>query len=104
MTHVIYDDVPRELTIEEQERLLNELPATEESGIDAHDKCDHGVYIAKGDTTARYCSACSPGRGIIFRQDRVVEVTRPERDMDAADFMSLPIWERLEAANRMEAL
>ena len=100
------------MTEEEQESLLeddNPPDGIEDAvgdGIDpVSEKCDHGVYIARGDTTARYCTGCNPcGYGISgVRRDVVLDCARPEPEIDAADYMSMPIWARLDDANRMEA-
>jgi hypothetical protein len=63
-------------------------------------KCDHGVYIAKGDVIARYCSACYPDGGHLFPADRraVLDFIQPERILDTADYMSQPLSDRLADA------
>lgn len=69
------------------------------------DKCEHGVRIAKGDTFARYCTGCNPGSArIMVPHRRVVDVDPPEHDVDAAEYLEAPVWERLEAAERMETM
>jgi len=71
------------------------------------DKCEHGVRIAKGDPAgfARYCTACAPGSArIMVPQRRVVDVAMPERDVDAAEYLESPVWERLQDAERMESV
>ena len=62
--------------------------------------CPHGVYIAKGDTTAQYCTACNPGSGrIIVATRHIPEVKHAERELDAAEYMELPLHARLTAGS-----
>jgi len=61
--------------------------------------------IAEGDATAVYCSGCNPSKaGIMVPSPHGLGVIRPERILDVADYMNQPISERLEDANRTEAL
>lgn len=81
-----------------------ELDEAVGEGLDVGQKCAHGNYIAKGDSTARYCSGCTVGQGIIIPLRRAIEVSRPERDIDTAEFMESSVWDRLQMAERMEAM
>jgi len=66
-------------------------------------KCPHGVYIARGDSVALYCTACSPGHGRIFtKQARVPQVTHAERTLDTAEYFEQPLSERLAFAAQLE--
>ena len=86
------DNFEQELMMEEQDELA---PS---SG-----KCDHGVYIAKGDTFAHYCTACNPGVARIMRPPmRVALATKQERTLDLAEFFEQPLSERLSFAATME--
>jgi len=69
-------------------------------------KCEHGVYITPGDTKAAYCSGCNPDATRLFTSGShsQLDVMTPERVVDAADYLSQPIWERLNDAERMEGL
>jgi hypothetical protein len=65
-------------------------------------KCGHGVYIAKGDTVALYCTACNPGAGRIFKSTaRVMDVAPPEKVVEVDDYLRAPVWERLAFAAQM---
>ena len=86
-----------------------------EGGGNAHDrrvptekpiaKCEHGIYVVPGETAARYCTGCVPGSSsIIAGLHTEHEILRPERVIDAADYISQPVWERLAEAERMESL
>lgn len=84
-------DEARQLTEEEQKELLEELEA-----IAAGEKCEHGVRIAKGDSFARYCSGCNPQSSrILAPRKHVPEVRHEERELDAAEFVDLPVGERI---------
>ena len=67
------------------------------------EKCDHGVYIAQGDSFARYCTACNPGHGrIMTPPSRVPKVTHHEHTLDAVEYSSQPLYERLAFAAQLE--
>jgi len=72
---------------------------TEEVASAANCKCTHGVYIAKGDSTARYCGGCNP------ENNKIIGITRRtrlggiyEREMDAMEYMEQPVSTRLNAS------
>lgn len=63
------------------------------------DKCEHGNRITPGDETARYCSGCNPSTmRIIAPQRRVPQVTQVEYLYDSADYIDLPVGQRLAAS------
>ena len=76
-------------------------------GLKPEGKCEHGVYIAAGDYTARYCSACNPqpaDRMLAKAMARSKPASRTYVDppvLDAAEFMAQPAGARLA---EMEAL
>ena len=73
------------------------------AGLPSSGKCGHGVYIAKGDTFAHYCSACNPGAfKIMSKSKRVVVVKNSERTLDTAEYFEQPLSERLSFAATME--
>jgi hypothetical protein len=66
-------------------------------------KCAHGVYIAKGDSVAHYCTACNQGHGRIFtKQSRIPQVAHHERTLDTAEYFEQPMSERLAFAAQLE--
>lgn len=72
-------------------------------GLTQQNKCDHGIYIAKGDTRALYCTACNPGYSRIMRPPvRVILSARQERTLDTAEYCEQPISERLTFAEQLE--
>lgn len=100
---VIIDEAPVEMTAAYAEMLEQRyLPETEPP---TPEKCEHGCYIAKGDTTAKYCSGCNPDYGrIMVPAKRVPELHHRERTLDASEYLDSPVWARLEDASRMEAM
>jgi hypothetical protein len=66
-------------------------------------KCEHGIYIPKGDVLAHYCTACSPGSSrIIVAWRPVVEKVKLEHVIDTVAYFDRPLGERLELANLSE--
>lgn len=68
-------------------------------------KCDHGVYIAKGDEIARYCGLCNANQyndNILLhtmKRHRALNRNYPEaRTLDAADYMDQPAGARMAGA------
>jgi hypothetical protein len=83
----------------EQEFMMEEQDLRAVEGL----KCEHGIYIARGDSFARYCTACNPGHGKIMRPPmRVALATKQERTLDLAEFFEQPLSERLSFAASME--
>jgi len=94
------DNFEQELMMEEQDELAIALLI---DSVPSSGKCDHGVYIAKGDTFAHYCTACNPGVARIMRPPmRVALATKQERTLDLAEFFEQPLSERLSFAATME--
>lgn len=83
--------------------LQTELLAAGPLGHQPITKCDHGVYIPTGETTARHCSACNPD-GMYERILRAAMARRkpPSRNypedstLDAADYLALDAQDRIE--------
>jgi hypothetical protein len=91
---------------DEDERLtapfLHETPVTPPSGQQGG-KCEHGVYIAKGDSFAVFCTACNPGHGRIFTKlSRTPQVAHHEHTLDTAEYFEQPLSERLAFAAQLE--
>lgn len=88
----------------EQEEASEQIGDAVGDGLDVQDKCQHGVYIPRGYSFAPYCTGCAPGRGIISQPDRSYNMIRPERQVDASEYLHSPIYERLKDAERMFSL
>lgn len=65
-------------------------------------KCLHGVYIAKGDVTARHCGACNPDcytdrvlLATMARRKPACRVYAEPKTLDAAAFMEQSPSERM---------
>jgi len=87
------DNFEQELMMEEQDELALALLI---DSVPSAGKCEHGVYIAKGDTFAHYCTACNPGVARIMRPPmRVALATKQERTLDLAEFFEQPLFEYL---------
>lgn len=92
------DNFEQELLMDEQDDAVIADFLTEHSDS----KCPHGVYVAKGDSYARYCTACNPGHGRIMAPlKRVALPSRVERTLDAAEYFELPLSERLALAEQL---
>jgi hypothetical protein len=104
---MLLDDVEvPELTDAELELLIaampnpKPLPALPGDDMPKPTHCGHGVYIAKGDDTAKYCTACTPDCArILGPMRRTPEVRHAERELDAAEYLALPLHDRLTAAS-----
>ena len=68
-------------------------------------RCSHGNYIPAGDTVAPNCSGCgTSSMGIIAGQRRPLGVILADKVLDAAEYNTAPISDRLEAAAAMCSL
>ncbi len=68
-------------------------------------RCDHGVYIPSGETTAIYCSACNPHALpdrplaiVMARTKPHSPVYREVQVLDVAEYMDQPAGARLMEA------
>lgn len=99
-----------ELTEAEMDMLVAAMPnpprlhlPADETPVPTH--CSHGVYIAKGDSTALYCTACNPGSGrIIVPLRHVPEVKHTEHEPDVAEYMGMPLHARLTAGESFSSM
>jgi hypothetical protein len=70
-------------------------------------RCEHGIYIPKGvfDGTSPSCSGCHPENAYILSSVRrhSLGVIMPERELDAADYMSQSAGARLSDTYQTEA-
>lgn len=77
--------------------------------LTASDKCDHGVYIPAGETTAIYCGWCNPQTyrdSIILRtMARHRPLNRQysdDREQDVARYIEQPVGARIAQATVYE--
>jgi hypothetical protein len=88
-----------------EETLETETIPPQETYCPPINKCPHGVYIAAGETTARYCSGCNPDgfadtillRTMARRRTAHTAVAE-ERTLDAADFLNQSPAARIAAS------
>ena len=94
------DNFEQELMMEEQDELAIALLI---DSVPPSGKCEHGVYIAKGDTFALYCTICNPQHcGIIAPLKRLLGPVQAERTIDTAEYLKQPLSERLAFAAQLE--
>jgi hypothetical protein len=66
-------------------------------------KCSHGVYAAgetrDGKPWSRHCSMCNDNLSAAPSTRRPARAEREETELDAADFLALPVGERLRGGH-----
>ena len=99
-TAVELDNFEQELMMEEQDEQAITLLV---DSVPPSGKCEHGVYVAKGDTFAHYCTICNPQHcGIIAPVKRLLGTVQADRTIDTVEYFCRPLSERLSDAATME--